>query len=131
MNYLLLLLFVFPMTLISQNFTDLQWKNRIILIEANSLNNQDLKEQIRLLGKVRDKWSDYKLAIIERTNNHERRDLEQIERRQRKENYVGFKVYLIGLDGTIKFESDETQDAQIFFDLISSMPMYKSKNRKK
>lgn len=131
MNYLLLLLFVFPMTLISQNFTDLQWKNRIILIEANSLNNQDLKEQIRLLGKVRDKWSDYKLAIIERTNNHERRDLEQIERRQRKENYVGFKVYLIGLDGTIKFESDETQDAQIFFDLISSRPMYKSKNRKK
>lgn len=131
MNYILVLLFAFPMTLISQNFTDLQWKKRIILIEANSLNNQDLKEQIRLLGKVRDTWSDYKLVIIERTNNNERRDLEQIERRQTKGNYEGFKVYLVGLDGTIKFESDKVQDAQIFFDLISRMPMYKSKNRKK
>lgn len=131
MKYLLVLLFVFPMTLISQNFTDLQWKNRIILIEANSLNNQYLKEQIRLLGKARDKWSDYKLVIIERTNNDERINLEKVERQKTKANYVGFKVYLIGLDGTIKFESNEVQDPQTFFDLISRMPMYKSKNRKK
>lgn len=131
MKYLLVLLFVFPMTLISQNFTDLQWKNRIILIEANSLNNQDLKEQIRLLEKVRDTWSDYKLVIIERTNTKERRNLEKIERRQTKGNYEGFKVYLIGLDGTIKFESDKVQDAEIFFELIRGMPMYKSKNRKR
>lgn len=127
MNYLLipLILYMFSTTSYAQSFENLKWKNRIILIEADRLSNPELKKQVALLEKHRTKWGDYQLVIIEQTNDEIRENISKITSRDKKQFYKGFKVYLVGLDGGVKFQSEEAQDAQVFFDLISAMPLYR------
>lgn len=127
MNYLLipLILYMFSTTSYAQSFENLKWKNRIILIEADRLSNPELKKQVALLEKHRTKWGDYQLIIIEQTNDEIRENISKITSRDKKQFYKGFKVYLVGLDGGVKFQSEEAQDAQVFFDLISAMPLYR------
>ncbi len=114
------------MTLISQNLKDLQWKKRAVLIVAPIFENEKALEQAELLERVKKDFEAYRLCVIEHTNQGERTDFGAIRNAQITEEIKGFKVFLVGLDGSVKFESSDVQSAQKFFSLIDSMPMRRS-----
>lgn len=130
MKYVVLILFLFPMIVVSQELKNWKWQKRIIVIEAASLSDEEMQEQLTLLTSVKNEWDAYKLLIIERSNAGYRINLGKVEPREEREPVEGFKVYLIGLDGGIKFTSDKVQAAQKFFELIDAMPMHRNSIKK-
>ncbi|TVZ52912.1 DUF4174 domain-containing protein [Dokdonia sp. Hel_I_53] len=81
------------------------------------------QNQAKLLENIKKKFKEYKLCLIEHTNQGERTDFGAIEDAHVTEEIKGFKVFLVGLDGSVKLESSEVEPAQKFLDLIDSMPM--------
>ena len=119
------------MTMISQNLKDLQWKKRAVVIYSSTFQDPQAQEQVKLLKENKEKFSELKLVVIEHSNDGERMNFENIDAQTDHEELKGFKVFLVGLDGGVKFESSTVQPAQKFFDLINSMPMRQSEIRNK
>ncbi|RMB58558.1 DUF4174 domain-containing protein [Dokdonia sinensis] len=111
------------MTMISQNLKSLQWKKRAIVVYAPSFDDEKAQSQAKKLKEVKSKFDDYKLVFIEHTNEGERTDFGEVKFVDITEEFKGFKVFLVGLDGGVKFESSTVQEPQRFFDLIDTMPM--------
>lgn len=111
------------MTMVSQNLKSLQWKKRAIVVYAPILNDEKAQSQAEKLKMVQSKFDDYKLVFIEHTNEGERIDFGEVQIANITEEFKGFKVFLVGLDAGVKFESSTVQEPQRFFNLIDSMPM--------
>ncbi len=111
------------MTMISQNLKALQWKKRAIVVYAPAFDNEMAQAQAQKLKAAQDKFDDYRLVFIEHTNEGERTNFGEVQSANITEEFKGFKIFLVGLDGGVKFESSSVQEPQRFFDLIDSMPM--------
>ena len=121
-----------------------QWQNRLILIFADSAENEDYQTQLESLESYPFELEDRQLEIIsvfqDTTNAYSftldseankveketRLELESLETNNLRNYYQvtsDFTVLLIGKDGGVKRRSNEVLDAWEFFDQIDTMPM--------
>jgi hypothetical protein len=116
-----------------------KWKNRLIILAADSADVQKLTEQKALLARENTGIRDRDLRLIEVfTNGRGRIDGEPISSRSVaaiRDNLQlppgAFRVLLIGKDGTVKLRSAEVVTISEVFSLIDSMPMRRQEIREK
>ena len=105
---------------ISENFlvgTPYLWKNRILLI------NIDEYEKIKLdLIKKECQIINRKLKIFIKKNKSFV-DIKDSKKKFFLDSKFKFKVLLIGIDGEIKYQSDELEDLTKYFSIIDNMPI--------
>ena len=109
----------------AQDLTQYTWENRLVLVETPEFHNEKALEQLTLLKQESPKFKKYRLLVVERSNEGFRKSFGPVTMHSLEDPITDFKIYLIGLDGGIKFKSTEVTEVQKFFDLISSMPMFK------
>lgn len=123
----------------SQSIGDLKWKNRVIMLHSDNINNSQLTEQLKILDIQSPDWKDRKLKIFivlpegVRTNNEgqwivlENFDSEKAGEKINKP----FDFRLIGLDGTVKFKSSSPLSQKEINAIVDSMPMRRAEERSK
>ena len=115
----------------TQQIIDHQWKNRLVILVTDSLNNVDYKNQIRDFKQKPEFLKERKIKIIsvEKSKNRYTQmdtfEWKSITKEFNKytEDTHPFVLYLIGLDGGIKYISHQRIDPQLIFDKIDAMPM--------
>jgi hypothetical protein len=135
MALFLLVLSVYQSSFLSQNSNSLahyQWKNRLIIINANS---EDALEQIALFQKYKDDLNERDLILIQLTEkdvyvNSNRTTMDAVVIRKNLAIGKEFECILIGKDGQVKNRSGEITDPAYFFALIDQMPMRQSEMKK-
>lgn len=121
----------------AQELTQHQWQHRIILLVADSFENDSLKNQKDLLSRFPEELKERKLIIYEISPNYYRigTDSNNTELgtatvfQKYNDTNESFKIVLIGLDGGTKFEKNNLVDPKTLFDLIDTMPMRKDELR--
>ena len=121
----------------SQELIKHQWQNRIILLVADSFENDSLKDQKELLSRFSEELDERRLIIYEISPNYFRRERDsdhtELGTSTVFEKYnatnESFKIILIGLDGGTKFEKNNPVSPKILFDLIDTMPMRQNELR--
>ena len=134
---ILVLTFITYATMTSQSISDLQWKNRLIVVITDSANSKELHEQLEIFKNDMDGFIDRKLKLIHALPDKQRFVLPEISewqvsnfyRNNKKDKSADLEVILIGLDGGVKLRQYEVVEAKEIFDLIDSMPMRQSEIR--
>ena len=105
---------------ISENLligTPYLWKNRILLINIYKLKKIKLdliKKECQIINR--------KLKIfIKKKNSFV--DIKDNDKKFFLDSKFKFKVILIGIDGEIKYQSDELEDLTKYFSIIDNMPV--------
>ena len=105
---------------ISENLligTPYLWKNRILLINIYKLKKIKLdliKKECQIINR--------KLKIfIKKKNSFV--DIKDNDKKFFLDSKFKFKVILIGIDGEIKYQSDELEDLTKYFSIIDNMPI--------
>lgn len=118
----------------SQNITDLQWKNRVVLLVAPSLSNTDLKKQLTVFDSnfkaFKERDLVYFIITPKAIYNQAKKeiDLEGLEPYQ-KASFKG--VILLGKDGGIKLKEPYPVASETLMALIDAMPMRRSEIKSK
>ena len=100
------------------------WKERVVVIHGTSEDDELVKKQIKLIEEDKEAMEDLRLVIQIRT-------IEKIEYEsgevwiatEKDPIYLAFKVELYGLDGGLKFTSNDLVPMSKLYDIINSMPM--------
>ena len=123
----------------SQNIEAHTWKNRVLLVFTDDLNNPLYKNQIielqghenelkaRKLIVYQIQKSAYKLGLSKK-NDWQKSTLKQ---EAYKKSEAAFEILLIGLDGGIKLRETNLITCEALFSVIDVMPMRKSEMRDK
>ncbi len=110
-----------------QDLSKYQWKNRLIVLQAENELDSLAVEQIEILRSDSKVLSDRKLKLI--INYH---TFGKVEHGMPvREEPWKFQVKLIGLDGEVKFTSEKVEPIATFIDLIDAMPMRREELRNK
>lgn len=120
-------LLLIPTMMLSQDFQEYKWKKRVIVVESPTFEDAKAKEQVSLLKAEKSKFDDYKLLIIEKTNEGKSTDFSSPVKVRSEVSIKEFKISLIGLDGGVKYRSGKVISVEKFFSLIAAMPMYEKK----
>ena len=105
---------------ISENFligTPYLWKNRILLInidEYEKIKLDFIKKECQIINR--------KLKIFVKKKNSFV-DIKDSDKKFFLDSKFKFKVILIGIDGEIKYQSDELEDLTKYFSIIDNMPV--------
>lgn len=118
-------------TLKAQNLKKHQWDHRIILVMADSFENESLRKQVTEFNKYPNDISERKIIFYEVTPQYYKKvDNDNVVELgqstlfdQYQEAKNKFIILLIGLDGGVKEKYQEFQSAQTIFDRIDTMPM--------
>ena len=103
-----------------KTFEEFKWKNRIILLFADNIKNQQLKEQKKILASdYRGQISRDLITFTFTKNNHKDEYFDKYDIKN------GFTLILIGKDGGEKMRSSKAVSLDEIFSLIDSMPMRK------
>lgn len=121
----------------AQDLEQHRWKDRVILITANSEANQKLQQQLNALTQKDTALTDRKLVIYTVTPNTYTLQFPN-QRSVSNDQYcanvpanTAFKIILVGLDGQIKLTSSTVVSSSTLFDTIDQMPMRKQELTKK
>lgn len=130
MKLLIVILFLIPISINAQDLKQHQWKNRLVLIIADNINSKKLEKQIHEFQNFTKDFKDRKLITYKivpkkyyTKNKGWVNSSELYQKFKTKES--GFKIVLIGLDGTIKLSQNNVIKATELFRLIDTMPMRK------
>ena len=123
-------LFLVSSMVYSQNLSEYRWKNRLILLISDTPNSPKVKSQISLFVNETEQIDERKILILQAFpkyyligyDNQVRRDSEEIYFEFSRPNQ-SFELLLFGLDGQIKFRSNELVTPQKIYAIIDSMPM--------
>jgi len=119
---LLLFFFVFSIASITnaqaQQLKKYQWKNRIIILESVSIENTNFQKQLKALDAHHKGIKERKIIVIQSINQ-----TFEIKPKNR------FQIRLIGLDGSIKMESNNFIPVTNIFNTIDAMPMRQTELR--
>ncbi len=124
---------------ISQSLRQHQWEDRVILIFANSENNERLQEQLQLLQVNEAELKDRDLVTYQVFDQKafgpdgdsiKMKWADQLRSRYNKDENPFFFI-LIGKDGGVKLRSDQVVGMEKLFALIDGMPMRRAEMRKK
>ena len=105
---------------ISENLligTPYLWKNRILLIyidEYEKIKQDFIKKECQIINR--------KLKIFIKKKNS-LVDIKDSNKKFFLDSKFKFKVLLIGIDGEIKYQSDELEDLTKYFSIIDNMPV--------
>ena len=105
---------------ISENLligTPYLWKNRILLINIDEYEKTKLdliKKECQILNRKLKIFVKTKKSFVDTKDNSKKFFLD---------SKFKFKVILIGIDGEIKYQSDELEDLTKYFSIIDSMPV--------
>ena len=127
-----------PIMICAQDLKSHQWKDRILLLFADSYDYAELLKQIEDLSKKDKDLKERKLEVYQITSSSYVRGLEKatIIRSVTLYNRFNrdkkpFKVILIGLDGGVKKKTTSFINATEIFDTIDQMPMRQQELRSK
>lgn len=132
MKFRLLLIFLpLLMSANAQQFPEFKWKNRIVVIMAESENSDLVKTQLELLQAKPDGMNERKLVVcLVLPKKYGIVNGEAIMWFENKEYHkllnpddLEFKIELIGLDGRVKLNTTELLTTEALFAKIDSMPM--------
>ena len=114
----------------AQDLSKHQWKNRVILLLTDDLNNLTFKNQLAELKKDIDGMTDRKLIVYKVTPKKYSLGLEGESLWTSSEIYAEtkrskapFEIFLIGLDGGVKLHQTELLSIEKLFGIIDGMPM--------
>ena len=137
---LTLLLFLFSTSSCmstAQEISSHKWKNRVLIVLANDLENPILKKQVEELKKHTAGLIERKLIVYISTPQKFKQGLDSENWEISNEIYSefkdlksGFEIILVGLDGGIKSRNENFTPAQNIFALIDGMPMRRQEIRK-
>ena len=105
---------------ISENLligTPYLWKNRILLINIYKLKKIKLdliKKECQIINRKLKIFIKKKNSFVDTKDNDKKFFLD---------SKFKFKVILIGIDGEIKYQSDELEDLTKYFSIIDNMPI--------
>ena len=105
---------------ISENLligTPYLWKNRILLINIDKYEKtkQDLiKKECQIINRKLKIFIKKKKTFV---------DIKDSNKKFFLDSKFKFKVLLIGIDGEIKYQSDELEDLTKYFSIIDNMPI--------
>lgn len=131
-SFIFLLLPLFTMAQLQQH----RWQDRVILIFADSDQNQDFTEQWQDLQADKAGLKDRDLVVY-RIFNQTIKDpkLNEAKAKQLSQRYhsdaYSFKVILIGKDGGVKAQQNKPIPKDELFALIDGMPMRRAEIRRK
>jgi len=114
----------------AQDIKNFQWKNRLLILSIDSIDNDNYKGQIHSLNSDLEGLEVRKLLIITLVSSDQSMGLTNKTRQAISPSYKEFidderpfMFYLIGLDGGVKFSSSEIVSNQELFKIIDVMPM--------
>lgn len=125
MRFVCLLCLWIPLTAMSQDFTKHLWKDRLIVVYSGDRDLDKAKDQLALFRKGMHSLVERKVKVYEISNRGYRFNFAeewQISSRKPIER-AKFEVQLIGLDGGIKYRSEQIEPLKTFEQLIDAMPM--------
>lgn len=131
---LCILLFLIMNIVYSQNLDAYKWKNRVLLVLANDIDNTIYIKQIQELKAHESGLKDRKLIVYHVTNegyktgfleNFTWKKSTQLYKTYKKDN-ASFEIVLIGLDGDIKLRKTDFLSCEALFGVIDVMPMRQS-----
>ena len=107
---------------ISENFligTPYLWNNRIILLNINTHEYEKIKpdftkKECQIINRKLKVFIKKKSSFVDIKDNDKKFFLD---------SKFKFKVILIGIDGEIKYQSDELEDLTKYFSIIDNMPI--------
>ena len=105
---------------ISENFlvgTPYLWKNRILLInidEYEKIKLDLIKKECQIINRKLKIFVKKKKSFV---------DIKDSNKKFFLDSKFKFKVLLIGIDGEIKYQSDELEDLTKYFSIIDNMPI--------
>ena len=105
---------------ISENFlvgTPYLWKNRILLInidEYEKIKLDFIKKECQIINRKLKIFVKKKKSFV---------DIKDSKKKFFLDSKFKFKVLLIGIDGEIKYQSDELEDLTKYFSIIDNMPV--------
>lgn len=119
-----------------QNLENHRWKNRVLIVKTSHTNSKKYVTQLKEFQNFNDELKERKL-IIYNINNDEYSSINYstnthntgIVSKEVHSNILteskNFEVILIGLDGNIKLQKNETIAAERLFSIIDAMQMRK------
>jgi len=132
-----LLLLINPVHAEHTNMLDqFLWKNRPILIFAETPQSPDYQTQIKILTQNKAALADRDVILLSITQNNvtdlngETYEISAKNLRQEYNAQEGFHVILIGKDGGQKSHEQTVTSLKTFIELIDSMPMRQSEMRR-
>ncbi|GAL90474.1 DUF4174 domain-containing protein [Jejuia pallidilutea] len=133
MKYLILII-LFSNAMWSQNLESHQWKDRILVVNADEKNRERAESQYLLLNKEQQKLIDRKIVlykcIADTCMFYDWKNTPKMFKTDTTKQ--GFSIVLIGLDGGEKYKSNTVEKPDVFLNLIDTMPMRRQelRNRK-
>lgn len=125
-----LLILFFSGSNFAQDIEEFRWKNRLIILSTDSVENELYKVQVNSLKSDLEGLEIRKLIVITLVPDFQLTGLSANMHQDIGRGYDRFlsdqrpfMFYLIGLDGTIKFNSFTVVDNTELFRLIDVMPM--------
>ena len=127
----IILILTFNLYMKAQDLSKHQWKNRVLLIITENIEDQEFKNQIKKLQNNQKGLQNRKLIIYQMTSTHFKLGIseenEWIKRPELynnlKSNDKTFEVILVGLDGGEKLRQNSVLTTDKLFSLIDGMPM--------
>jgi len=131
-------LFAIPPLAVSQEISEHQWKNRVLLIFGENPDSHDFRKQISSLTTESKALEERKLMIYQILPNKYNAGIMNTGWIQSSELYgqfmeakSSFQIILVGLDGTIKLRKSKPVTPTFLFAQIDAMPMRRRELRRK
>lgn len=118
----------------AQSIASHKWRNRILLVLTDDINNTIYKNQIKELQAHETGLKERKLIVYQISKDKFKTGLTEITSWQKsiqlykdyKQSKTTLEVLLIGLDGGIKLREIDLISCEALFGVIDVMPMRKS-----
>jgi len=124
--------FICTNNLSSQDLSMHKWKNRLIIVATNDLENPLFKKQLKEFKEYPKGLNERKLVIYQVKDMEYREGLEgdgawkKMETKEmniQKDSNSNFEITLIGLDGWVKLQQSKVLSTEELFLIIDAMPM--------
>ena len=123
---------LFSMISFGQNIKKHQWKNRVLIVFTDDLQNDVYKNQLLILEEHPKELLERKLVVYCFTKSKYSYNFTSDWKPSTKfkNEKVDFKVMLIGLDGGVKLAQTQYLSTEKLFTIIDGMPMRKRELKK-
>jgi hypothetical protein len=138
-TFISLLFMAYPLTTYGQEFSELTWKNRIIVMVADDASDKIFQDQTSEFSACLGDLSERKLLIYQVLPDSFRVVQPYLTPWKKSDswyrkfgNYQGdHEILLVGLDGGIKLRKNEAISCSEISNLIDQMPMRRSEMKSK
>ncbi len=138
-QYCIALLLFLPFMSQAQDLSKHHWKNRLVVVVADSASDELLNEQLEILSPEAEGLEDRKVLVYQVTPDATLIGDERVGEGEESKTLhhrfspsgKNFQVLLIGLDGGVKYRQSKPISIEKLYGLIDRMPMRKLEIRQK